>query len=1041
MLRDLLEIWPAEVTIIPNSAIQFLDFGFNLDEIAKGTMEFSERRTSHDADVDVWQLIPHLSDDDPDQEIPEPLIEGEEDYSISKVKAFEPFLNKWTPIPVLRLHLGRGPNGEEIFDGGPSTWARIYITELDDRNPETGETHRVIIALDTDLEDDEEEIYLAPRKQDAIDQREFKLVSDPKHNAWFLRHEVTDDQGQPFDQQKWVDEWLREQFLDLKRAQRPNREPKPEDFPYRFEHWARYLAMLRLIGMKIEFPRLKLIDTISDDRHYQCVDVDLILDVGNSRTCGILVESYPDDSRIDLNNSFALAMRDLGRPELYARKPFESRVEFAETDFGPDHLARRSGRARPAFLWPSMVRIGMEAQRLSRQSKGTETVSGISSPKRYIWDTTPVTQNWRFNGDTGRQTLPLIARSSFRFLNEAGDVVEQIQVEEDAKIRKRGESSKTGAIHPRFSRSSLYGFMLSELITHALVQINDPGGRAIRKQSSLPRRLRNIILTLPSATPVQEQAIMRSRAEGALRLVWAVMGWKGSSAVTCQVPNILIDWDEASCTQLVWLYDEIALRFGGQISSYLKLKGKARKRPAETTGIGSPAGIRRPEDSLRVGCIDIGGGTTDLMITTYYSEDNRALLPYQNVREGFRVAGDDLVAEVISRIILPQVRDQLADAGVSYAEEMIRDLFSGDVGDVAEQVRQRRRQFGLQVLIPTALATLQIGEHLEAGTSKTLKLADALPQLPALSTEDPDEEPTVRLAIPDEILGYLEQAANQRGAEGWSLASSEILVSAAEIEDVVNAVLGQALEAMIEVATHLDVDQLLLSGRPSRLRAVRDFVRDRLACRPDKLVAMHDYQIGGWYPYRDRVSSRIADPKTTAAVGAMLCLLASNRIVNFKLHTENIRMCSTARIIGVIERNGQLLDERVLFRDVDLDQRGRGEESAKVLLRSPMHIGFRQVPFERWMASPLYRLDFANEQAQRRPTPLQVTLKRRELDLDPENPKEAMKAEVLKEAFAIEEVEDAEGAGCKTTDVSLKLHTLGVDEIDYWLDSGVFKLD
>ncbi|MEM7423560.1 MAG: virulence factor SrfB, partial [Pseudomonadota bacterium] len=784
MLRDLLDKWPSEVTIVPYSGIQFLDFGLDIDGISKGNMEFSERREPK-ADTDTWRLIPHVEDG---PEIPEARVEGEEDYSVSKAKALEPFLNKWTPLPVLRLHLGRGPNGEEIFDGGPSTWARVYLTELDTRDADTGHTHRVVIALDTDLEDEEEaddDYYLAPTTKDAEDQREFRLASDPGQNAWFLRRPMPDGAGGEIDQQKWVDDWLQEHFTALKRAQRPGREPRPEDFPYRFEHWARFLAMVRLLGLAIDFPRLRLVDTISDERRYQCVDVDLVLDVGNSRTCGILVESYPDDNRIDLNNSYALAMRDLGAPELYARRPFESRVEFAEASFGPDHVARRSGRARPAFLWPSMVRVGVEAQRLVRESQGTETVSGISSPKRYIWDTTPVTQNWRFNGGEGRQTLPLIVRSSFRFLNETGDVIEQIQTEEDARVRRRGEASKASAIHPKFSRSSLYGFMLSELISHAICQINDAAGRATRKQSDLPRRLKNIILTLPSATPIQEQAIMRSRAEGALRLVWSIMGWKGIGAATTQRPNVIIDWDEASCTQLVWLYDEIAMRFGGQINAFLDLKGKARRRPA---GVASPTYRAAtvapvPEPSLRIGCIDIGGGTTDLMVTTYYAEDNRALMPVQNVREGFRIAGDDLVAEVVSRIVIPQLRDQLELAGAAYAEELLRELFSGDVGDIAEQTRQRRRQFALQVLTPIALAVLGASEQMGTGASRVVALADALPQLPPEPQADPDTAPLVRLAVSQDVLGYLERPAADRGADGFAIATTEITVNANDVDD------------------------------------------------------------------------------------------------------------------------------------------------------------------------------------------------------------------------------------------------------------------
>ncbi|MEM6623126.1 MAG: virulence factor SrfB [Pseudomonadota bacterium] len=1042
-LRALLENWPDEVTLVPYSGIQYLDFAFNIDTVMRGTMAFSERVEPASEDQEIWRLWPHTGNEDKDAEIPPAKVEGEEDYSISKVRALEPFLNKWTPVPVLRLHLGRGPNGEEIYDGGPSTWARLYVTELAERDPKTAETHRVVLAIDTDLDEasdagQPDTPYLMPTVKDATDQREFRLVCDAHRMAWFLRRPVTEADGTKIDQQKWVDDWLRDQFLDLKRAQRPGRDPRPEDFPYRFEHWARFLAMLRLLEHAISPPKMKLLDTVSDDRRYQCVDVDLVLDIGNSRTCGILVESYPDDARVDLNNSYVLAMRDLGRPELYYRRPFESSVEFAEAGFGPEHIARRSGRSRPAFLWPSLVRVGPEASRLVRGSHGTETVSGLSSPKRYLWDTQPVSQDWRFQGlSGGQQSMPTVARSAFRFVNETGDVIEQVKNEEDRKLRKRGETSTSPAIRPRFSRSSLFTFMLAELIVHALAQINDVAARATRKQSDLPRRLRNIIMTLPSATPIQEQAIMRSRTEGAVRLAWSVLGWSAHKSPTCQMPNVVIDWDEASCTQMVWLYDEIAQKFGGQIEAFFKLKGSARRRPDHLL----PEGVQTsaPEPSLRVGCIDIGGGTTDLMVTTYYSEDNRAIRPHQNVREGFRIAGDDLVREVVSRIVLPQLVDQMAEAGTQHARELIRELFEGDVGDIEEQTRQRRRQFALQVLTPAALAVLEASETLQAGASRPLALAEIVGTHPVPPGHDPEMPVPAKLLIPDDVIAFLHEPMQARGCQNWSLADLSIDVRAGEIEDIVRTSLGPALEAMLELVDHLVVDQLLLSGRPSRLPYLRDFVRDSFAIRADRITSMHSYRVGGWYPYRDRISSRIGDPKTTAAVGGMLCLLAANRIVNFKLHTEDIQMRSTARYIGEIERSGQLLDERVLFSGVDLGM-GGSEEVAELRLRSPLHIGFRQLPHERWMASPLYRLDFANENAQRRPTPFKVTLRRREIDGEAETSDEILRAEALKEAFLIEEVEDAQGGMCKASDVKLTLHTLGVDEVDYWLDSGTFRM-
>lgn len=45
----------------------------------------------------------------------------------------------------------------------------------------------------------------------------------------------------------------------------------------------------------------------------------------------------------------------------------------------------------------------------------------------------------------------------------------------------------------------------------------------------------------------------------------------------------------------------------------------------------------------------------------------------------------------------------------------------------------------------------------------------------------------------------------------------------------------------------------------------------------------------------------------------------------------------------------------------------------------------------------------------------------------------------MREAFEIDEVEDGEGGAMKTSEVVLKLHTLGFTD-EYWIDTGVFQV-
>lgn len=1015
--------WKDEVTLVPYSGVQILDFGFDLDAAPFRPRRFVERTIREEDNHAVRALIPLTGDDERDAAILNSGRSDDEEYAIKAQAALEPFLDRWLPAPVFRIRPGHGAAGREQYDAGPSTWTRLRVVALNDRDPATGQTHRFQIALDTSLIAAEDgATYTTPTRKDAADEREFRFVHEPEDMDWFLRRPEPQSNGETIDSQKWVSEWLQELLIEFRQSQRPGRPLRPEDTPYAFEHWARYLTLIDLLS-RVHIPKFRLLDIVSDDQRYKPIDVDLVVDVGNSRTCGILIESFAGDARVNLHNSYPLEIRDLTRPEFSYNGLVESRVEFAEANFGKDHIARRSGR-RSAFVWPSFVRVGAEAITMVRREEGTETTSGLSSPKRYLWDIDPVAQDWRFQ-NVASQALPLIARSAFRFLNECGDVIRQVEEEERRRLRRRGEASHEPAIRPRFSRSSLYGFMLGELFCHALVQINDPAARSRRPQADMPRRLRKIILTLPSATPMQEQAIIRSRAEGALKLIWSIVDIPESTAATCIRPNLIVEWDEASCTQLVYLYTEIAQRFGGRIQQYFSLRGKPRPK--------ADGGQAQP--SLRLACVDLGGGTTDLMITTYFEEADRVVHPRQNFREGFRIAGDDLVRDVISSIVVPRLRDSIEAAGGQYVTERLKRLFQGDFGGVDEQAKQLRRQFGVRILAPLAIAMLERSEAVSETERFHVLAGDVLEWEGESSGFTKSANP---LAIPQRLLDYLEEPARAAGATDWRIATLEFNVQRSEIDSCVRNVFQKAISNLAEAIAHLDTDIVLLTGRPSGLPAVRALVRETLAVTPDRLISMHHYRVGGWYPFRNPVTNRIGDPKSTVAVGAMLCALSGSRIANFRFRTEELRMKSTARFIGEMSTTGQILDEKMILRNVDLDRAGAGEEEAVVDLYALMHIGSRQLPLERWTTTPLYRLELANSDAEKLQPPLKVTIKR-ELADDEETSDSNLRSEAMKEAFVVTDVSLTDGGRAKKSDVRLRLHTLGFDD-SYWLDTGLFRV-
>jgi hypothetical protein len=186
--------------------------------------------------------------------------------------------------------------------------------------------------------------------------------------------------------------------------------------------------------------------------------------------------------------------------------------------------------------------------------------------------------------------------------------------------------------------------------------------------------------------------------------------------------------------------------------------------------------------------------------------------------------------------------------------------------------------------------------------------------------------------------------------------------------------------------------------------------------------------VGNAYPFRD-AANRIDDPKTTAVVGAALSVLAEGRLRNFTLRTRALTLRSTARIIGQMDNSGQIRKASELLTNLDLDGPPAQDVSFVVRFQNTTQIGFRQLPIERWTATPLYMMEFANpENAQRFDLPLKVTVRRHDGDSENEDP-------ALRETFRIDEIEDASGDRQPDRVVRLRLQTIH-DHDGYWRDTG-----
>jgi hypothetical protein len=998
-------------TLIAESGVQFMDFGLDLSQASR----LPAHGFSKDANGVVVRLDYDQSEDCYFHPVgPEGAAPGlrrnrvKPQFEIAVEDSLTLLNGVWLPIPMLRVRPGRS------FDAGPSNWARARLVRLDMPDDE-GRTHRLTIAFDTTLMPQSEEAavsYLAPERKDVGAGHAFILAARGLEPL-------------PFVQMHWVSEWIRDAYRSNATSRLKLDPDEAEAEIRRAIDVAHYLGFLAILDEFAHVPRVTLRSS-GTDQISEPINVDLVLDVGNSRTCGILIEDHPQDDSW-MRNRYELTLRDLSQPHLVYSEPFESRMEFNKASFGDDKFSSLSGRGN-AFNWPSIARVGPEATRLAANRRGMEGATGLSSPKRYLWDEDRYLPGWRFNHTYGLEAHePLATAQPFcKFINEAGEALFRLTGAED---------DATPVFEPHYSRSSLMVMMLSEVLLQALSQINSPMQRMRQAQADQPRRLRRVVLTVPPSMPLPEQRILKQRMDDAVVLIWKSLGWHAEDAdpeseenrPVPEFPEVVMKWDEVTCAQVVYLYAECNNHFGGDPRRFFQVM---RRRDVTD----------RANERLRIASIDIGGGTTDLVVTDYVlqeAEGNAVKIePRQIFRDGFKLAGDDILLQVIQRVILPAIEAQMELAGVPEAKTTLSQLVGAENLDV--QRLALRHQFTLQVLHPAALAILHRYENFDPIAGETV---EALTLGGLLSPDFPPQQ---------RVLAYFNQGI--RRASGLPDLKFDVLSTPIQVNlDRLHRLflsedfdLYGSLSSLCDVIAYYSCDVLLLTGRPSRLPGIPELIRALLPVTPDRVIPLHNYRAGTWYPFHRH--GCIHDPKTTAAVGAMISVLAAGRLPNFNLLSNQFDLRSTMRYFGRLDERNLISANDVFLADLNLDDPDFVLPERPFPMSGPMRLGFRQIATPRWTATPLYTLNYSDEARQElHEHVLLVTL---EKDRSRMNRRAKSARDQGSERFRIARVairgaDGKEAASVGKDKLVLRLNTLNSSSdgaTGYWLDTGAVYL-
>lgn len=923
--------------------------------------------------------------------------------SKNQVVAFELLLDKWLPMPMFRKEI------DGITSNCPLAWCRMKIQRIGNGEKKGYERFRLVWAFDTKLADDELSILRPYMNEDEGDSADFCMCN----KVDLLLDFMSSDEGF----HSFSDYVASLLGIDLLMEE-----------SHRFK--AFYIYFLNYIRLSTNSPEITLHNNKKRD-----IYVDLVLDIGNSRTCGILFEEGK------FTKGKMLELRDLSSPWIfYENKTFDMRIVFRKADFGNDIILDEE-----MFQWKSFVRVGQEAKKLvyrSLEEEGlSEKTTNYSSPKRYLWDVKAFNGQWEnlvttedpFNVLlTNEISIPTLSK-----LFGGDGMYNPLNIEKSIDVL-----DLDGNEH-HYSRSSLMTFAYIEIFQHANSQINSIKYREKWGNVDCRRYIRNVIITCPTAMPIKEQVFLRQSAHDAYSAITLCSPSIKMAEITPSPSTVKIidayanqnsrvwSYDEASCCQLVYLYAEIAQRYSGEIHKFFELKGHIRPELA-AEGYANKA--------LTIGTIDIGAGTTDMMICSYEYEGQgqSKITPTPLFWDSFYLAGDDILRNLVQNLVIEGKEHGQPDLGnisaaltsrilemsdeelshlpcldnivykskvndicvtptneekkskkIAFASNLIHDFFGIDSSMMCYRDRRCRNDFNTQISVPIAQYMMEL---LRTHRPSKLYTFDDL---------FPDIKPA------DYLLNYFEHHFGFRFEDlNWRYDPSEV-------SDIVKSTMEPLMKQLALVLYTQQCDIIVLAGRPTSLDAITELFIKYVPTPPDRLIRLNEYHVGSWFPTADG-QGYFYDQKAIVAVGGMVGYLASHTglkglVIDFSKMIQ--KMSSTANYMGEYNSRRRQVTQTLLSPAIS--------SATLSLAVFPAFIGCRQLNSTIYQARPLYAV-YNHGKA----NTLQVRLSR--------------SFHENKEKLIIEEATDSEYRNRKN-DLELVEQSL-VDDGNYWLDKGEFEL-
>ncbi len=698
----------------------------------------------------------------------------------------EPFLDTWVPVPYLR-YLRRDNSGRPVFDWGPTNWVRAHVSSPPD-GLRDADRLRVTLAIDSRIDEAAHAEATAPGETDVRNGSTFVFCDDPEDVGRFV--------GEP-----WIDLWLRESLKAYarRRAASSDGDPLAHAALHRLEHTARYLCFLKVLRQSGVMPQLRFVNVFDTGSAPPVRGVDMVLDIRCNETSALLVDRKGGAVAAELACAQMLRIRDLSNPSIVHDGPHPTIVEFDQQPFGSIAASRASGRTN-AFYWPSIARIGEEAVRLSQRPNAIQGITGLAGLKACLTHTAAGAQVWRFSG--GEE--PDVDKTRMVF----GEALSRVT--EDGRVIGAAAGAAAPAIRPRFSPSSLLSFFAAELVLHALGQIHAPASLSSTPLPEGRRELQRIFVTADVSMPEEERLLLMERIQGGVDLVWAALGWEGETGPMARPkPQVRFGLGSDLGAHLVFLFDEVRSRFGGDFASFFDLAGAPATAPGD-------------ERSLRIASVELGGTTSSLTVVNYDFSGEESVHPALVFTER-RPVGRELLARALAeRIILPAVEAHLAACGFT-GQGGLRgsSLAKPSSGGLSAESRLAARLDHL-VIKPACAGLLELLEEVPSSAGAwTFSLGD----LAAAGG-----------GRPELLAEEFDAAAVSAGAKGFVLGQVPVRFDRSTIAGIVTTVLEPALTRFSDAAKTCGCDIVLLGGEGARLPEVADCLSKLMPVAPHRVL-------------------------------------------------------------------------------------------------------------------------------------------------------------------------------------------------------------